>query len=187
MTTSRSFAEGSIEQTGNPLDVAIEGNGFFTVTRDDGTLAYTRAGSLKLDAEGRIVTSDGLQVDPPMTVPTTATNVTIGSDGTVTAQLPNQTNPVQVGKLQIASFANPSGLAAAGHNLFLATGASGEPSVGDPGVDGRGRLMQGAVEGSNVEVVTEMIDLVRTQRAYEVNSKVISAADEMLRTATQSR
>ncbi len=187
VTTSRSFAEGAIEQTGNPLDVAIEGSGFFSVTRDDGTLAYTRAGSLKLDAEGKLVTSEGLPLEPPMAVPTSATGVTIASDGTVTAQLPNQTNPVQVGKLQLTSFANPSGLAAAGHNLYVATGASGEPSIGDAGTEGRGRLMQGAVEGSNVEVVTEMIDLVRTQRAYEVNSKVISAADEMLRTATQSR
>jgi flagellar basal-body rod protein FlgG len=185
VTTSRSFSEGAIQQTGNPLDVAIEGDGFFSVTRSDGTLAYTRAGSLKLDAEGKMVTSDGLPLEPAIAVPSSATNLTIGSDGTVTATLPNQTTPVSVGKIQLTTFANPAGLAADGHNLLTATGASGEPMVGDPGTEARGTIMQGAVEGSNVEVVTEMIDLVRTQRAYEVNSKVISAADEMLRSATQ--
>lgn len=187
VATPRSFAEGAIEQTGNPLDVAIEGSGFLTVTRDDGSQAYSRAGSLKLDAEGRLTTSDGLPIEPAMTVPSEATSVTIGSDGAVTAQLPNQTQPVQVGKLSITTFANPGGLAAVGHNLFTATAGSGEPSTGDPGTEGRGRIMQGALEGSNVEVVTEMIDLVRTQRAYEVNSKIVAAADEMLRSATQMR
>ena len=187
VSTPRSFAEGAIEQTGNPLDVAIEGSGFLAVTRDDGSLGYTRAGSLKLDAEGRLTTGDGLPVEPAMTVPSEATSVTIGSDGLVTAQLPNQTQPVQVGKLQLTTFANPGGLSAGGHNLFTATAASGEPSAGDAGTESRGRFMQGALEGSNVEVVTEMVDLVRTQRAYEVNSKIVAAADEMLRSATSMR
>lgn len=187
VATPRQFTQGSIQQTGNPLDVAIEGNGFLPVQRDDGTPAYTRAGALKIDASGRLVTSDGLAIEPNITVPPDATNVVIGSDGTVTAEVAGQTQASQLGKLQLATFPNPGGLNALGHNLFAATPSSGEPTVGDAGGEGRGRFMQGALEGSNVEVVTEMIDLVRTQRAYEVNSKVISAADEMLRSATQVR
>ncbi len=187
VATPRHFTQGSIQQTGSPLDVAIEGNGFLQVQRDDGTAAFTRAGAMKVDASGRLVTSDGLAIEPNVTVPSDATSVTIGSDGLVSAEVPGQPAPVQLGKIQIATFPNPGGLTAVGHNLFLASGSSGEASVGDAGTDGRGRLMQGALEGSNVEVVTEMIDLIRTQRAYEINSKIISAADEMLRSATQVR
>ncbi len=132
-------------------------------------------------------TSDGLAIEPNITVPPDATNIVIGSDGTVTAEVAGQTQASQLGKLQLATFPNPGGLNALGHNIYAATPSSGEATVGDPGSEGRGRFMQGALEGSNVEVVTEMIDLVRTQRAYEVNSKVISAADEMLRSATQVR
>jgi flagellar basal-body rod protein FlgG len=187
VATSRSFAQGSMEQTGNPLDIAIEGNGFLAVTKSSGEIAYTRAGSLKLDAQGRMVTSDGLPVEPPITVPLDATSVTIGADGTVSATQPGQHAPNTLGQLQLVTFANPNGLNALGHNLYSASGASGEPSIGMAGKDGRGTFMQGALEGSNVEVVNEMIGMIRTQRAYEINSKVVAAADEMLRNATQMR
>ncbi len=187
VATPRLFSQGSIQQTGNPLDLAIEGAGFLQVQRDDGTAAYTRAGTLKVDASGRLVTSDGLAIEPNITVPPDATSVVIGSDGTVTAEVAGQAQPAQLGKIQLATFANPGGLTALGHNLYTASASSGEANVGDAGADGRGRFMQGALEGSNVETVTEMIDLIRTQRAYEINSKVISAADEMLRSATQVR
>jgi flagellar basal-body rod protein FlgG len=186
VSTPRAFAQGPIEQTGNPLDVAIEGAGFLAVTRDDGMTGYTRAGSLKLDATGQLVTSDGLPIQPQMNLPADATAITVGSDGSVSATIAGQEKPTVVGKIQLTTFPNPAGLSAAGHNLYTATEASGEGSAGDAGTEGRGSLMQGAVEGSNVEVVTEMIDLVRTQRAYEINSKVIQAADEMLRNATQA-
>ena len=187
VATPRSFAQGTVEQTGNPLDVAIEGNGFFVVTRDDGTQAFTRSGMLKLGSDGRLVTSDGLPLEPALNVPLDASNLTISSDGRVTAELPGQTLPVELGQIQLANFANPGGLSALGHNLFLPTESSGDPRMGNPGTEARGRLMQGAREGSNVEVVSEMIGLIRTQRAYEINSKVISAADDMLRSATQLR
>ena len=187
VATPRSFAQGSLQQTGNPLDLAIEGSGFFAVHRESGDLAYTRAGQLKLDSQGRMVTSDGLPIEPPITVPTDVASVTIGSDGMVTAQRTGQTTPLQLGQLQLVNFANPTGLNALGHNLFAASVASGEPQTGTPGTEGRGTLLQGGLEGSNVEVVTEMIGLIRAQRSYEINSKVIAAADEMLRDATQMR
>lgn len=187
VSTSRAFSQGTIQQTGNPLDVAIEGTGFLSVSRPNGDIAYTRSGSLKVDAQGRMVTNDGLPVEPPITIPADATNVTIAPDGTVSATSAGQRQPTQLGQLQLVTFPNPNGLAAAGHNVFTATAASGEPLMGTPGTDGRGTLMQGAVEGSNVEMVNEMVGLIRTQRAYEINSKVISAADDMLRNATQVR
>lgn len=188
VATPRSFAQGPIQQTGNPLDLAIEGSGFFVVQRDDGTNAYTRSGELKLDASGRLVTSDGLALSPEILIPPEATNVTIGRDGTVSVeQAGAQGAQTEVGKIQLASFANPGGLTATGHNLWIPSAASGEANIGAPGEDARGTLMQGATEGSNVEVVREMIDLIGAQRAYEINSKIISAADEMLRNATQVR
>lgn len=187
VATARSFSQGPIQQTGNPLDVAIEGAGFLAVTRAGGEVAYTRAGALRLDGTGRLVTNDGLAIEPAITIPPDATGVTIATDGTVTATAPGERAPTNLGQLQLATFPNPAGLQALGHNLFTATASSGEPSPGNPGSDGRGTLMQGAQEGSNVEVVTEMIDMIRTQRAYEINSKVISAADDMLRNATQVR
>jgi len=187
VSTSRAFSQGPIQQTGNPLDVAIEGSGFLAVTRREGEIAYTRAGSLKVDAQGRLVTSDGLPVEPPITVPADATQMSISADGVVTATQPGQRQPTQLGQLQLVTFPNPNGLAGLGHNLYEPSVASGEPVPGTPGADGRGTFLQGALEGSNVEVVTEMIALVRTQRAYEINSKVVSAADEMMRNATQVR
>lgn len=187
VATSRAFSQGAIQQTGNPFDVAIEGSGFIPVMRANGQVGYTRSGQLKLDAQGKLATSDGLPVEPPITIPTDATKVTIGSDGTVMATQPGQSAPTNLGQIQLATFPNPGGLNAIGHNLYEASGSSGDAQTGAPGADGRGTLMQGAVEGSNVEVVNEMIGLIRTQRAYEINSKVVAAADEMLRNATQMR
>lgn len=187
VATPKSFSQGSIEQTGNPLDVAIEGAGFLSVLRPDGTLAYTRAGALQLDAQGRLVTTEGLALEPPMNIPSDATDVVIGSDGKVSVTRAGESEPAEVGQLQLATFANPTGLRSLGHNLYAATASSGEPTLGEPGADGRGAIMQSALEGSNVEVVTEMIGMIRAQRSYEINSKVITAADEMLRNATSMR
>lgn len=187
VATSRAFAQGPIQQTGNPLDIAIEGNGFLALTRASGEIVYTRAGNLKIDAQGRLCNVDGLTVEPPINIPPDATSVTIAADGTVSATSPGARTPVQLGQIQLVTFPNPNGLAAIGHNLFTPTVASGEPMIGVPGDEGRGTILQGALEASNVEVVNEMISLIRTQRAYEINSKVISAADDMLRNATQIR
>ncbi|MBI4957344.1 MAG: flagellar basal-body rod protein FlgG [Myxococcales bacterium] len=187
VATARHWGQGSIVQTGKELDVAVEGSGLLPVLRPDGTVAYTRDGALKVDADGRIVTSAGLPLEPPISVPPDATAVTISPDGRVSAQRQGQQAPSELGQLQLATFPNPDGLQALGHNLFGSGAASGEALVGAPGTDGRGVLQQGALEGSNVEVVTEMIDMIGAQRAYEINSKVITAADEMLRNATNIR
>jgi len=187
VATSRQHSQGALQQTGNPLDLAIEGNGFFVIQQVDGTIAYTRAGQFKTDAQGRIVTSEGLPLDPPITLPPDATSVSIGSDGTVSATLKAQANAVQLGQIQIASFINPAGLNSMGHNLLIATAASGDPNMGLAGAEGRGTLLQGTTEHANVEVVEEMIGLIAAQRNYEINSKVVTAADEMLRNATQMR
>jgi len=185
--TSREFSEGNILVTDNPLDVAIEGDGFFVIQRPDGLPAYTRTGNLQKDSQGQLVTAEGMPIDPPIVVPADAASVSIGADGTVNAMIASQATPVQIGQLTTATFINPAGLNAIGHNLFLATGASGEPDVGTPATGGRGALLQGALEKSNVDVVAEMVGLISTQRAYEVNSKIITAADEMLRAATQMK
>jgi flagellar basal-body rod protein FlgG len=187
VSTSRSFSQGATIQTNNPLDVAIEGNGFLTVTKANGEIGYTRAGNLKVDATGRLCTNDGLAIEPPVNIPPDATAVTIASDGTISATTATNRTAVQLGQLQLASFPNPNGLEAIGHNLFMPTTASGDPTTGAPGLDGRGTILQGSTEGSNVEMVDEMVGLIRTQRAYEINSKVINAADDMLRNATQVR
>ncbi len=185
VATARSLSQGAITQTGNPLDLAIEGNGYLAVMRPSGDLAYTRAGNLKLDATGRLTTSDGLPVEPPITVPLNATNVTIASDGTVSVTQPNQTTANKLGQLQLSTFPNAAGLEALGHNLFQPCSASGDAQQGAPGVDGRGAVTQGSLEGSNVDVVTEMVGLINAQRGYEMNSKVIEAADAMLAKAAQ--
>jgi flagellar basal-body rod protein FlgG len=187
VATTRQFQQGALMNTGNPLDLAIEGNGFFVVQQPDGTNAYTRAGTLKTDGQGRLVTAEGMPLEPPITIPADATGVSVGADGTVTATVKGQTTPVTLGQLQLATFVNPAGLTALGHNLLASTPASGDPQIGNPGTDGRGTLLQGSVEHANVEVVEEMIGLIAAQRGYEINSKVISAADEMLRDATQMR
>ena len=185
--TSRSFSQGTILMTNNPLDVAIEGSGFFVVQQSDGTPAYTRAGALQKDAQGQLVTSEGHLIDPPIVIPVDAQSVTIGADGTVSAVMNGQPAPVEVGQLTIANFINPAGLSAQGRNLFTQTTASGEPQTGAPGSDGRGALLQGALERANVDVVEEMIGMISAQRAYEVNTKVVTTADEMLRSATQMK
>jgi len=185
--TSRTFSQGNIMVTNNPLDVAIEGSGFFVVQQPDGTNAYTRAGAFQKDAQGQLVTPEGYLLDPPIIVPQDATSLTIGSDGTVSALIDAQTAPAEIGQLTIASFVNPAGLTALGKNLFQETSASGEPQVGEAGSDGRGALLQGALERANVDVVEEMIGMISAQRAYEVNTKVVTTADEMLRSATQMK
>lgn len=183
--TSRIFSQGSILVTNNPMDIAIEGSGFFIVQQPDGNPAYTRTGALQKDSQGQIVTSEGMVLDPPIIIPPDAVSVSVGSDGTVNAMVQGQEGPQQLGQITIATFTNPSGLQALGHNLYIASAASGEAQTGSPASDGRGALLQGALEKSNVDVVEEMIGLISTQRAYEVNSKIVTAADDMLRAATQ--
>jgi flagellar basal-body rod protein FlgG len=183
--TSRAFEQGAFENTGNPLDLAIEGQGFFVIEQPDGTPAYTRAGTLQADGEGRLVTHEGMPLDPPITIPTGATGIAIASDGTVSVTMSGETDPVEVGQINLATFINPAGLRAIGHNLFTETPASGEPQLGVPNEDGRGALLQGSFERSNVDIVAEMVGMISAQRAYEINSKVITTADEMLRAASQ--
>lgn len=184
--TSRSDAQGTINQTGNALDLAIQGNGFFQVQQPDGTTAYTRDGNFSLTAEGQIVTDDGHALVPNLQVPQGTTQVTIGADGTVSATVQGSTEATELGKIQLASFTNPSGLKSIGDNLLIETTASGAPQQGDPGTDGRGSIEQGALEASNVNVVEELVDMIETQRAYEVNSKMIKATDEMLQFSNQN-
>jgi flagellar basal-body rod protein FlgG len=178
--TQRMHSEGDLQQTGNPLDLAIEGNGFFAVQLPTGETMYTRAGAMKLDSTGKLVTADGYSLTTQLSIPPEAQSVTVAADGTVTATMPNEATPVQVGQLQLASFVNPAGLAAVGRNLYRETAASGAATTGAPGANGMGTLSQGTLEGSNVQVVQEMIDLIAGQRAYDINSRVIKAADEMM-------
>ncbi len=187
VTTPRHFAQGGIQQTGNQLDIAIEGKGFLPVLKPDGGIAYTRAGSLSMNAQGQLVTQQGFALEPAVTIPTEATAVAISAEGNVSVMLPGQVEPSEIGQLQLVTFPNPAGLNGVGKNLFEASAQSGDPVVGAPAQDGRGAILQGALESSNVEVVTEMIGMIRTQRAYEINSKVIQAADEMLRKASTMR
>jgi flagellar basal-body rod protein FlgG len=187
VSTSRIFEQGTLLQTGNQLDVAIEGNGFFVIEQPDGTPAYTRNGAFRTDGEGRLVNSEGFPLDPPITVPPDATGISIAANGMVSVTMPGETTPSDIGQIMTASFVNPSGLQAVGHNLLVPTQASGEAQLGEPAADGRGALLQGAVEQSNVDIVEEMIGLISAQRSYEINSKVITTADEMLRAATQLR
>jgi flagellar basal-body rod protein FlgG len=184
ISTTQIHMQGSLLQTGGSLDVAIEGAGFFQITRPGGQIGYSRAGDFKTDAEGRLVTVDGYLVEPAITLPTNATSITISPNGIVSVTLPNQSATQEVGQLTLAGFANPSGLEAIGRTMFVVTDASGQPILAQPGQEGLGTLGQGFLEGSNVEVVNEMIDLIAAQRAYEVNQKVIMAADEMLQRVT---
>jgi flagellar basal-body rod protein FlgG len=178
------FTQGNIEQTGNSLDLAIQGRGFLQVTMPDGTTAYTRDGSLHMDQNGQVVTANGYAVEPAITIPANAQSITIGSDGTVSITLPGQAAPQQVGTVQLADFINPAGLQPNGDNLYLETASSGTPQPGQPGLNGLGTLSQGALESSNVNVVEQMVDMIETQRTYEMNSKAISAADQMLQFLT---
>ncbi|TMA61576.1 MAG: flagellar basal-body rod protein FlgG [Deltaproteobacteria bacterium] len=173
--------QGDYTQTGNSLDLAVEGTGFFEVTLPDGTTAFTRAGAFKLDNQSRMVTSEGIPLEPAISIPSGAEDITVGSDGVVSAILPGQSTASQVGQIQTARFANPAGLRALGKNLLQETETSGPPQVGTPGQENRGTLLQGFLENSNVSVVEELVALITGQRAYEVTSKAIQTADEMLR------
>lgn len=183
--TERIDTQGTINTTGNSLDLAIEGAGYFQVQQPDGTIAYTRAGNFKLNADGTIVTPDGQGIVPQITVPSDATSVTIGNDGTVSATLSGATAPTQLGQIETARFTNPAGLQATGSNLLVATAASGDPQVGPAGLDGRGTIQSGALEQSNVNTVEQLVDMIETQRGYEVASKMIKATDDMMQFANQ--
>jgi len=185
VATERLFTQGNLQQTGNSRDVAIQGNGFFQVQLPDGTTAYTRDGSFQSDSQGQLVTSSGFPVQPTITIPGNALSVTIAKDGTVSALVPNNATPVQVGSLQLAGFVNPVGLQSFGENLYLQTAASGTPSPNTPGTNGLGLLNQGYVETSNVNVVEELVNMIQTQRAYEINSKAIQTSDQMLQRLAQ--
>ena len=185
--TSHDLGQGELRQTGNPLDVSIEGHGYLGVTLPSGETVYTRNGALQITAEGRLVTSDGYSILGDITIPPDAQNVAIAGNGTISATLPGETQTVELGKLQVATFTNPAGLAALGSTLFHETSASGAAVLGTPGEGGAGTLRQGLLEVSNVNVVEEMIDLISGQRAYEINSRVIRAADEMLGQTAQLR
>lgn len=183
VSTHSLFIEGAIQQTANPLDLAIEGNGFFQITQPNGETAYTRAGTFKKDGQGRVVNSEGFPLQPEITIPPEALSVTIAADGTVSITQPGSAQPQEVGTIELIRFVNPAGLQTAGHNLFLPTQASGDPTPGTPGKEGLGTLLQGYTESSNVNVVEEMVNLIVGQRAYEINSRAIRTADEMMQTA----
>lgn len=185
VATVKNFTQGNIQQTGNPLDVAIQGNGFFQVLQADGTTAYTRDGSFQVDNQGALVTSSGYHIQPQITIPASSLSVTIGQDGTVSVMQAGSAKPTQVGTLQLVNFINPTGLQSAGENLYLETASSGTPSANTPGTNGLGRLSSGNVETSNVNVVEEMVNMIQTQRAYEINSKAISTSDQMLQKLSQ--
>jgi flagellar basal-body rod protein FlgG len=180
VATARDFSTGNLQSTSNPLDIAIEGRGFLQVSRPDGTIGYTRAGNLHLSSEGALVTNDGYPIEPQITIPANATSITISSDGVVSVAVTGEAASQQVGTLELATFQNPAGLSAMGSNMFVVSSASGEPTTGVPGSDGVGTVTQGFLEESNVSVVEEMVNMILGQRAYEANSKVVKAADEML-------
>jgi flagellar basal-body rod protein FlgG len=185
ISTERIFTQGNLTKTDNPLDIAINGQGFFQIQMPDGTLAYTRDGSFQKDSTGQVVTSSGYPVSPALTVPSTATSVSISRDGIVSVILAGAAATTQIGTLQIASFVNSGGLQSTGENLFVETASSGTPTPNTPGTNGTGLLNQGYVETSNVNVAEELVSMIQTQRAYELNSKVITTSDQMLSRLTQ--
>ncbi|MBI5416527.1 flagellar basal-body rod protein FlgG [Candidatus Poribacteria bacterium] len=187
VATQKIFSQGDFQETENPLDLVIEGDGFFQLIQPDGTTAYTRAGAFKLNGNGQIVNSDGLSLQPEITIPTGTTNISIGTDGTVSILVAGQTAPQQLGTIEVAKFVNPAGLNSIGRNLYLPTTSSGDALTGKPGTQGMGTLAQGFLEMSNVKVVEEMVNLIVSQRAYEINSKAIQTADEMLGIANNLR
>ena len=180
VATARVFTQGVLQQTDNKLDIAINGNGFFPIQQPDGTVAYTRDGQFRVDAQGQLVTSNGMPIAPPITIPANALAVTVGADGVVSINTPGQTASTTVGQIQLASFVNPAGLDPHGQNLFVETTASGTATLGAAGTNGTGTLKQGFVETSNVNVVEELVAMIQTQRAYEINSKAIQTSDQML-------
>jgi len=187
VATQKIFSQGDFQQTEAPLDMVIQGDGFFALLQTDGTVAYTRAGAFNRSSEGLVVNSDGLPMDPAITIPANALSISIGRDGTVSAQIAGQTEHQVLGQIQLARFANPAGLLSAGDGLYLETKASGTATLGSPGIDGLGHLLQGYLEQSNVEVVQEMVNMIVAQRAYEANSRAIQIADDMLATANSAR
>jgi flagellar basal-body rod protein FlgG len=185
VATERIFSQGNLQQTSNNKDVAIQGEGFFQVLLPDGTTAYTRDGSFQMDNQGQLVTSSGYVVQPAITIPADAQSITIGRDGTVSVTQPGSAAGTQVGSLQLATFINPAGLEARGENLYVETASSGSPGTNTPGTNGAGLLMQGYTETSNVNVVEELVNMIQTQRAYEINSKAITTSDQMLQRLSQ--
>jgi flagellar basal-body rod protein FlgG len=186
-STTRNWAQGDMTATGNKLDLAIQGTGFLRIQRPDGTLAYSRAGNLRVDATGRLVTQGGELVEPGITVPPDTLDLTVQADGTMLAKVAGKDALQELGRLDLATFPNPAGLESVGGNLFVQTVGSGEATIVKPGQQGAGTLMQGYLEGANVKAVEEMIDMISTQRAYELNSKVITTADQMLQRLVQLR
>lgn len=180
VATSRNFSQGALTQTGNNLDMALNGQGFFQVQMPDGTTNYTRDGSFQVDAQGQMVTSNGYAVVPAITIPANAQSITVGRDGIVSVTVAGSTATQQAGQLQLANFMNPAGLEPRGGNLFAETSASGTAQTGNPGANGLALVTQGSVEGSNVNVVEELVAMIQTQRAYEINSKAIQTSDQML-------
>jgi len=185
VATEKLYTQGSLEQTNAPLDMAIEGRGFFQILLPDGTIAYTRAGEFQLDSDGQVVTAGGYALQPAINIPADATGITIGHDGTVSAMLPGQATPTQIGSVEIVDFINSAGLQPKGENLLLESASSGPPQVGTPGLNGLGVLLQGELEASNVNVAEELVDMIETQRAYEMNSKAIATTDQMLQYITK--
>jgi flagellar basal-body rod protein FlgG len=185
VATERLHTQGNPQQTGNSKDVMINGSGFFQVLMPDGTTAYTRDGSFQTDNNGQLVTSSGYELQPPITVPSNALTMTVGRDGTVSVTTPGTVAPTQIGSIQVANFVNPAGLESLGENLYAETGSSGTAQASTPGTNGAGVLMQGYVETSNVNVVEEMVNMIQTQRAYEINSKAITTSDQMLAKISQ--
>jgi flagellar basal-body rod protein FlgG len=180
VATEKLFTQGNLIQTGNSLDLAIEGRGFFQILQPDGTLAYTRDGSFQIDAQGQVVNSSGYALQPAITIPASAKSISIGADGIVSVVTAAAAAPTQVGTVQLTDFINPAGLQPMGKNLFIETAASGSPQVGNPGLNGLGTLVQSSLESSNVNVVEELVNMIETQRAYEMNSKAIQTSDQML-------
>jgi flagellar basal-body rod protein FlgG len=186
VATQKEFTEGNLQVTEQTLDVAIDGRGFLQVLQPDGTIAYTRNGQLQINGEGQLVNADGYVLEPAITVPQGVNKITIGTSGSVNAYSPGNANPQQLGDITLADFINPSGLQAIGGNLFVETVASGNPTQGTPSENGMGSLKQGMLESSNVDIVEEMVNMITTQRAYEMNSKVVATADQMLQFITQN-
>ena len=186
VATAKNYTQGNMEVTNNSLDLAVEGQGFFQIQLPDGTTAYTRDGAFQKNEQGELVTSSGYRVQPGINIPQGATSISIGTDGTVSAQVSGQSAPVQVGTIQLANFVNPSGLQARGENLLVESASSGPPQPGTPGLNGLGQIQQGSLESSNVNVVEELVTMIETQRAYEMNSKAISTTDQMLQYVTNN-
>jgi flagellar basal-body rod protein FlgG len=184
VATEKTYTQGSLTQTGNALDVAISGRGFFQILLPDGTMGYTRAGDFQVNGQGELVTSSGYAVQPGINIPDGAQSVTIGKDGTVSVLLSGQSTPTQVGSLQLVDFVNPAGLQPRGENLLVESAASGPAQAGTPGLNGLGMVEQGSLESSNVNVVEELVNMIETQRAYEMNSKAIATTDQMLEYVT---